>query len=122
MQRIRAIIFDLDNTLIDFMQMKEEACKSAVKAMIAVGLDMNENEVGFNDFCYEGEINNKKDPCAGPTCRLNEIYCDAEGSYIKSEKVECKHGCSKGACIPETQSGEDCIKFNSDLWKWENIC
>jgi FMN phosphatase YigB (HAD superfamily) len=44
MQRIKAIIFDLDNTLIDFMRMKEESCKAAVKAMILNGLDMGEEE------------------------------------------------------------------------------
>jgi FMN phosphatase YigB (HAD superfamily) len=44
MQRIKAIIFDLDNTLIDFMRMKEESCKAAVKAMILNGLDMSEEE------------------------------------------------------------------------------
>ena len=44
MKRIRAILFDLDNTLVDFMQMKEEACKSAVEAMITAGLNMGEKE------------------------------------------------------------------------------
>ncbi len=44
MQRIKVVIFDLDNTLIDFMLMKEEACKAAVRAMIDAGLDMAENE------------------------------------------------------------------------------
>jgi FMN phosphatase YigB (HAD superfamily) len=44
MQKIRAVFFDLDNTLIDFMRMKEESCKAAVKAMISNGLDMNEGE------------------------------------------------------------------------------
>ena len=44
MQKIRAILFDLDNTLIDFVQMKEEACKAAVQAMIAAGLNMDEKE------------------------------------------------------------------------------
>jgi putative hydrolase of the HAD superfamily len=44
MQKIKVIIFDLDNTLIDFMLMKEEACKAAVRAMIDIGLDMTENE------------------------------------------------------------------------------
>jgi len=42
--KIRAILFDLDNTLVDFMQMKEEACKAAVQAMIDAGLNMNEKE------------------------------------------------------------------------------
>jgi putative hydrolase of the HAD superfamily len=44
MQRIRAILFDLDNTLSDFMRMKEEACKAAVQAMVAAGLRMTEKE------------------------------------------------------------------------------
>jgi putative hydrolase of the HAD superfamily len=44
MQGIKAIIFDLDNTLIDFMRMKEESCKAAVKAMISSGLNMSEEE------------------------------------------------------------------------------
>lgn len=44
MQKIKAIIFDLDNTLIDFMLMKGEACKAAVRAMIDAGLDMTEND------------------------------------------------------------------------------
>jgi len=38
MKQIKAILFDLDNTLIDFMKMKEESCKSALKAMIEKGL------------------------------------------------------------------------------------
>jgi len=38
MKQIKAILFDLDNTLIDFKKMKEEACKSALKAMIKKGL------------------------------------------------------------------------------------
>jgi putative hydrolase of the HAD superfamily len=40
MLNIKAILFDLDNTLINFMQMKEEACKAAVKAMVTAGLRM----------------------------------------------------------------------------------
>ena len=38
MPKIKAIIFDLDNTLIDFLKMKKEACRSALKAMIKKGL------------------------------------------------------------------------------------
>ena len=44
MKKIKAIFFDLDNTLIDFMSMKEESCRAAVKAMILNGLDMDEGE------------------------------------------------------------------------------
>jgi len=41
MSRTKAIIFDLDNTLIDFMKMKKLACGSAVDAMIKAGLKSN---------------------------------------------------------------------------------
>ena len=47
MQKIRAVFFDLDNTLIDFMQMKEESCKAAIQAMISAGLKMDQKEA----FC-----------------------------------------------------------------------
>ena len=38
---IKAVIFDLDNTLVDFFRMKKEAVKAAVAAMVDAGLDMN---------------------------------------------------------------------------------
>ena len=37
---IKAIIFDLDNTLIDFMRFKTMSCEAAIDAMIDAGLDM----------------------------------------------------------------------------------
>lgn len=37
---IKAVIFDLDNTLIDFMKMKRIACEEAVDAMIDAGLNL----------------------------------------------------------------------------------
>ena len=44
MQKIRVVLFDLDNTLLDFVKMKEESCRAATKAMISSGLKMNEDE------------------------------------------------------------------------------
>ena len=38
---VKAVIFDLDNTLMDFMTMKENAINAAVKAMIDAGLNMD---------------------------------------------------------------------------------
>lgn len=38
---IKAIIFDLDNTLVDFMLLKERAIEAAVNAMIDSGLDLS---------------------------------------------------------------------------------
>ena len=37
---IKAIIFDLDNTLIDFMSMKKASCDAAISAMIGSGLNV----------------------------------------------------------------------------------
>lgn len=42
--KIKAILFDVDNTLIDFMKMKRECCKVAIEAMISAGLKMSERE------------------------------------------------------------------------------
>jgi len=40
---IKAVIFDLDNTLIDFLKMKRLACSEAVDAMIDAGLKMKKD-------------------------------------------------------------------------------
>lgn len=42
---IRAVIFDLDNTLIDFMRMKDEAVRAAADAMVDAGLAMSTKDV-----------------------------------------------------------------------------
>ena len=41
---IKAVIFDLDNTLLDFMKMKEYAVKAAIAGMIEAGLDIDNEE------------------------------------------------------------------------------
>jgi putative hydrolase of the HAD superfamily len=41
---INAIIFDLDNTLVDFMKMKRRAIEEAIPAMIDAGLNMKADE------------------------------------------------------------------------------
>jgi putative hydrolase of the HAD superfamily len=41
---IKAVMFDLDNTLINFMQMKEKSCRAAVQAMVAAGLEMDKDK------------------------------------------------------------------------------
>ncbi len=40
MPEIKAILFDLDNTLVDFMKMKKSAVDEAVASMIDAGLDI----------------------------------------------------------------------------------
>ena len=75
---IKAVIFDLDNTLLDFMKMKEYAVKAAIAGMIEAGLDIDpdesyktiigiyekegwENQQEFNKFLNKtiGDVNNK---------------------------------------------------------------
>jgi putative hydrolase of the HAD superfamily len=41
---IRAVIFDLDNTLVDFMKMKRWAIEEAIPAMIDAGLELSVEE------------------------------------------------------------------------------
>jgi len=53
---IKAVIFDLDNTLLDFYRMKEEAIRYAVEAMIDAGLKMKK-EIAYKKIfeIYERE-------------------------------------------------------------------
>lgn len=44
MVKIKAVIFDLDNTLVDFMKMKDAAIDAATDAMIDAGLNMKKEE------------------------------------------------------------------------------
>ena len=46
---IKGVIFDLDNTLLDFMKMKQVAVKSAIRGMIEAGLVINESK-SFDDI------------------------------------------------------------------------
>ena len=46
---IKAIIFDLDNTLLDFVKKKQFAVKAAITAMIEAGLDVDE-EKAYKDI------------------------------------------------------------------------
>ena len=41
---IKAIIFDLDNTLMDFMKMKGRAIDAAITAMIDAGLEISKEQ------------------------------------------------------------------------------
>lgn len=42
---IRSVVFDLDNTLVDFMAMKRKAVDAAVHAMIDAGLSLSHEEI-----------------------------------------------------------------------------
>jgi putative hydrolase of the HAD superfamily len=42
--KIKAILFDIDNTLIDFMKMKKKSCEYAVDSMIWAGLKVDKEQ------------------------------------------------------------------------------
>src|SRR3989338_2051255 len=52
MAKIKGILFDLDNTLIDFMKMKRMACSEAASAMIGAGLKMEFSKLEKELFDY----------------------------------------------------------------------
>lgn len=41
---IRAVLFDLDNTLVDFMRFKKKCSEAAIRAMVDAGLPMKEEK------------------------------------------------------------------------------
>jgi len=61
MKQIKAIIFDLDNTLIDFWKMKKLASKAAIDAMIKAGLKIEKRRAWkilgklFNEYGIENQ-------------------------------------------------------------------
>ncbi len=56
MRKIKAVVFDLDNTLVDFMRMKRSAVRAAAEAMVGAGLKMTPDEVYNEVFkIYEKE-------------------------------------------------------------------
>lgn len=48
--RIKAVIFDLDNTLLDYLKMKREATRAAARAMVGAGLKADRAELARTLF------------------------------------------------------------------------
>ena len=59
---IKGVVFDLDNTVLDFMKMKEFAVKAAIKGMIEAGLKVNEDKsyIEINSIYEEFGWENQK--------------------------------------------------------------
>lgn len=54
MSVIKAVVFDLDNTLVDFMGMKKQAIDAAIAAMMDAGLNLTFDQVkGHIDAIYK---------------------------------------------------------------------
>jgi putative hydrolase of the HAD superfamily len=52
---IKAVVFDLDNTLVDFMKMKEASIDAAIDAMIDAGLNLKKEQAREEIFKIYGE-------------------------------------------------------------------
>ena len=52
---IKSVIFDLDNTLIDFMTMKQISCDAAITAMIGAGLNVKKDKAMKELFSLYGK-------------------------------------------------------------------
>ena len=56
---IKAVVFDLDNTLLDFMKMKRVSIKAAISSMVFAGLDIDKEKAEkqiydiYDDYGYE---------------------------------------------------------------------
>ena len=50
--KFRAVLFDLDNTLVDFMGMKKAASKAAASAMVDAGLDYDKDALAKDLFDF----------------------------------------------------------------------
>ena len=57
---MRAVVFDLDNTLVDFMSFKQKAVEAAAAAMVEAGLKGKPEEVanGIFDVYWDTHIEN----------------------------------------------------------------
>jgi len=53
---IKAVLFDLDNTLVDFMRMKEACSGAAISAMVEAGLPMEEDRARKLLFEMYGKV------------------------------------------------------------------
>ncbi|MCL7414849.1 MAG: HAD-IA family hydrolase [ANME-2 cluster archaeon] len=58
---IKAVLFDLDNTLLDFSEMKRMAVNMAIRAMIDQGLDMDPKEAFESIFQTYWEVGIESD-------------------------------------------------------------
>ncbi len=52
---VKAVVFDMDNTLVDFMKMKRAAVDAAVDAMIDAGLDLTPKQASRKIFAIYDE-------------------------------------------------------------------
>src|SRR6266853_704131 len=100
---IRAIIFDLDNTLTDFMKMKRAAIDAAVDGMLDAGLTLPREEVATRIYqVYDREgieyqqvfdrfLNEARAPPAPPILRHHRGLRGYRGAKAEPQAVRARH-------------------------------
>src|SRR3989338_1671559 len=91
---IKAIIFDFDNTLLDFMRMKRIATENAVRAMIKAGLNVPLNQAKkelFMEYLKDIEGNTAFEKFLRKKKQFSEkILAAGIDAYIKSKERNLK--------------------------------
>ena len=106
---IKAVIFDLDNTLLDFMSMKNFSIKSGIKAMIESGLNIDPDRLaisgdsGVGYIClatmvliaYDHGKNGDIVKLAIPEIPMCSDYCFSDMKAIQKRKERLLTSCEK---------------------------
>ena len=75
---IKGVIFDFDNTLMDFMKMKRAAVEAAVEAMIDAGLLLQKAEMVATSTAVTLAVEYNLKRIAAPVKAANPRVCPKE--------------------------------------------
>ena len=91
---VKAVMFDLDNTLFDFMKYKTESCNAALIAMKKAGLKINEKNQCLDKALEVYQLASRVEPKSPrvldlllEACILNKKRVMAKNTLNKLKKV-----------------------------------
>ena len=100
---IKAIIFDLDNTLLDFMSMKSSSINAAVNGMIESGLELNSEKAKEEIFkIYENK---------------GYEYQDVLTEFVKAHCGNVDYKILAGGIVEYKRAKEKSLKLYPDVTK-----
>jgi len=100
---IKGVIFDLDNTLLDFMKMKSSSIKSAIDGMIEAGLDLDREKA--SDEIYD--IYDKK----------GYEYQDVLSEFITDKVGELDYKILAGGIVEYKKAKEKSLNLYPDVYE-----